>query len=123
MEVVIVRLPLTYGSGVKANFSCFGWGRCFYYRTLTKNSLSHENFFLLPVPVSLLAPGPQLNQHDLIELRPQKGLHKLLPGITGWAQVNGGGNIYICFKKLKGMQSTFICKASGSTSRYCGSLF
>ena len=29
------------------------------------------------------------NQEDLIALRKEKGVDKLLPGITGWAQVNG----------------------------------
>ncbi|MEY3382088.1 MAG: hypothetical protein RL468_2686, partial [Pseudomonadota bacterium] len=29
------------------------------------------------------------NQHDLIALRTEKGIHELRPGLTGWAQVNG----------------------------------
>jgi O-antigen biosynthesis protein WbqP len=29
------------------------------------------------------------HQHDLIALRTEKGVHELLPGLTGWAQVNG----------------------------------
>ena len=29
------------------------------------------------------------NQHDLIGLRTQQGVHALVPGLTGWAQVNG----------------------------------
>ena len=29
------------------------------------------------------------NQHDLIELRTKQGVHVLVPGLTGWAQVNG----------------------------------
>lgn len=29
------------------------------------------------------------NQHDLIALRTQQGVHALVPGLTGWAQVNG----------------------------------
>jgi len=29
------------------------------------------------------------NQDDLIALRTEKGVHKLVPGFTGWAQVNG----------------------------------
>jgi O-antigen biosynthesis protein WbqP len=36
--------------------------------------------------------GPRLalyNQDDLIELRTKKGIHGLVPGITGWAQING----------------------------------
>ena len=40
--------------------------------------------------MSFVGPRPALfNQHDLIELRTQQGVHKLLPGLTGWAQVNG----------------------------------
>ena len=32
---------------------------------------------------------PSFNQADLISLRTQAGLNDLLPGLTGWAQVNG----------------------------------
>jgi O-antigen biosynthesis protein WbqP len=40
--------------------------------------------------MSLVGPRPALfNQYDLIELRTQKGVHVLTPGLTGWAQVNG----------------------------------
>jgi O-antigen biosynthesis protein WbqP len=40
--------------------------------------------------MSFVGPRPALfNQHDLIELRTQKGVHYLTPGLTGWAQVNG----------------------------------
>jgi O-antigen biosynthesis protein WbqP len=40
--------------------------------------------------MSFVGPRPALfNQHDLIELRTQHGVHKLLPGLTGWAQING----------------------------------
>lgn len=40
--------------------------------------------------MSFVGPRPALfNQHDLIELRNQKGVHNLMPGLTGWAQVNG----------------------------------
>jgi O-antigen biosynthesis protein WbqP len=35
------------------------------------------------------------NQQDLIELRTQKGVHQLVPGLTGWAQVNGRDEIPI----------------------------
>ena len=33
--------------------------------------------------------GALFNQDDLIVLRTQKGVDKVLPGLTGWAQVNG----------------------------------
>ena len=37
-----------------------------------------------------VGPRPALhNQDDLKTLRTEKGLHKLKPGITGWAQING----------------------------------
>lgn len=40
--------------------------------------------------MSLVGPRPALfNQDDLIALRMEYGVHKLLPGLTGWAQVNG----------------------------------
>lgn len=40
--------------------------------------------------MSFVGPRPALfNQYDLIELRTQSGVHKLLPGLTGWAQING----------------------------------
>lgn len=40
--------------------------------------------------MSLIGPRPALyNQDDLIELRTKKGIHTLVPGVTGWAQVNG----------------------------------
>ena len=40
--------------------------------------------------MSFVGPRPALfNQHDLIDLRTQAGVHALTPGLTGWAQVNG----------------------------------
>lgn len=40
--------------------------------------------------MSFVGPRPALfNQHDLIELRTKAGVHKLVPGLTGWAQING----------------------------------
>jgi len=40
--------------------------------------------------MSFVGPRPALfNQDDLIALRTQKGVHNLMPGITGWAQING----------------------------------
>lgn len=49
--------------------------------------------------MSFVGPRPALfNQDDLIELRTQKGIHKLTPGITGWAQINGRDEIPIPLK-------------------------
>lgn len=40
--------------------------------------------------MSFVGPRPALfNQDDLIELRTQYGVEKLMPGLTGWAQING----------------------------------
>jgi O-antigen biosynthesis protein WbqP len=40
--------------------------------------------------MSFVGPRPALfNQDDLIALRTQYGVHRLMPGVTGWAQVNG----------------------------------
>lgn len=40
--------------------------------------------------MSLVGPRPALyNQDDLIALRTQNGIDALLPGLTGWAQING----------------------------------
>jgi O-antigen biosynthesis protein WbqP len=40
--------------------------------------------------MSFVGPRPALfNQDDLLTLRTQYGVHKLVPGLTGWAQVNG----------------------------------
>jgi O-antigen biosynthesis protein WbqP len=40
--------------------------------------------------MSFVGPRPALfNQDDLIALRTEKGVEKLVPGLTGWAQVNG----------------------------------
>ena len=43
-----------------------------------------------------IGPRPALhNQEDLIELRSEKGIHKMKPGVTGWAQVNGRDDLSI----------------------------
>ena len=40
--------------------------------------------------MSFVGPRPALfNQEDLIALRTEKGVHVLVPGLTGWAQING----------------------------------
>ena len=49
--------------------------------------------------MSFVGPRPALyNQDDLIALRTEKGVHKIIPGITGWAQVNGRDDLPIPIK-------------------------
>ena len=43
-----------------------------------------------------VGPRPALhNQDDLVELRTKVGVHELMPGVTGWAQVNGRDELSI----------------------------
>jgi O-antigen biosynthesis protein WbqP len=45
---------------------------------------------ILKGDMSFVGPRPALfNQNDLVALRTEQGVHKLVPGLTGWAQVNG----------------------------------
>jgi O-antigen biosynthesis protein WbqP len=45
---------------------------------------------ILKGDMSFVGPRPALfNQDDLVALRTEKGVHELVPGLTGWAQVNG----------------------------------
>lgn len=45
---------------------------------------------ILKGDMAFVGPRPALhNQHDLILLRTKTGVHRLQPGLTGWAQVNG----------------------------------
>jgi O-antigen biosynthesis protein WbqP len=53
-------------------------------------------FSVLKGDMSFVAPRPALfNQEDLIVLRTERGVDKLIPGITGWAQVNGRDKLLI----------------------------
>jgi O-antigen biosynthesis protein WbqP len=59
---------------------------------LRKSSLDElpQLWSILVGDMSFVGPRPALfNQHDLIELRTQKNVHAMVPGLTGWAQVNG----------------------------------
>ncbi|WP_092697682.1 sugar transferase [Acidovorax soli] len=59
---------------------------------LRKSSLDElpQLWSILVGDMSFVGPRPALfNQHDLIELRTQLGVHALVPGLTGWAQING----------------------------------
>ena len=67
-------------------------------RWLRKTSLDElpQLFSVLKGNMSFVGPRPALfNQDDLIALRTEKGVDKLLPGITGWAQVNGRDELSI----------------------------
>lgn len=59
---------------------------------LRKSSLDElpQLWSILVGDMSFVGPRPALfNQHDLIALRTEYGVHELMPGLTGWAQVNG----------------------------------
>ncbi|BCO29315.1 undecaprenyl phosphate N,N'-diacetylbacillosamine 1-phosphate transferase [Rhodoferax lithotrophicus] len=59
---------------------------------LRKSSLDElpQLWSILNGDMSFVGPRPALfNQHDLIELRTKAGVHHLVPGLTGWAQING----------------------------------
>ena len=59
---------------------------------LRKSSLDEipQLWSILVGDMSFVGPRPALfNQYDLIELRTRHGVHELVPGLTGWAQING----------------------------------
>ena len=59
---------------------------------LRKSSLDElpQLWSILAGEMSFVGPRPALfNQQDLIALRTELGVHTLVPGLTGWAQVNG----------------------------------
>lgn len=65
---------------------------------LRKSSLDELPQFwsILKGDMSFVGPRPALfNQDDLISLRTEMGVHELIPGLTGWAQVNGRDDLPI----------------------------
>jgi len=70
-------------------------------RFIRKSSLDElpQIWSILKGDMSFVGPRPALfNQHDLIALRQECGVDKLLPGLTGWAQVNGRDNLSVVDK-------------------------
>lgn len=68
---------------------------------LRKSSLDElpQLWSILKGDMSFVGPRPALfNQDDLIDLRTEKGVHELVPGLTGWAQVNGRDELSISQK-------------------------
>lgn len=65
---------------------------------LRKSSLDElpQLWSILKGDMSFVGPRPALfNQQDLIALRTAHGVHQLVPGLTGWAQVNGRDDLPI----------------------------
>lgn len=59
---------------------------------LRKSSLDElpQLWSILVGDMSFVGPRPALfNQDDLVTLRTESGVHELVPGLTGWAQING----------------------------------
>lgn len=68
---------------------------------LRKSSLDElpQLWSILRGEMSFVGPRPALfNQDDLVALRTQLGVHQLVPGLTGWAQVNGRDELPITEK-------------------------
>ena len=65
---------------------------------LRKSSLDElpQLWSILKGDMSFVGPRPALfNQYDLIALRTEYGVHTLIPGLTGWAQINGRDELSI----------------------------
>mgnify|MGYP001183406559 CR=1 FL=1 len=68
---------------------------------LRKTSLDElpQLFNILKGEMSIVGPRPALyNQLDLRDMRKQAGVHTLVPGLTGWAQINGRDEIPLSLK-------------------------
>lgn len=72
-------------------------------RYLRRSSLDElpQLWSILLGDMTFVGPRPALfNQIDLIKLRTQLGVHELVPGLTGWAQVGGRDELSISAKAL-----------------------
>ena len=86
---------------------------------LRKSSLDElpQLWCILKGEMSFVGPRPALfNQHDLIALRTQYGVEHVLPGLTGWAQVNGRDELPIP-QKVK-LDNEYLKKQSLSFNLY-----
>jgi O-antigen biosynthesis protein WbqP len=80
---------------------------------LRKTSLDElpQLWSILKGDMSLVGPRPALfNQNDLIALRTEYGVDKLVPGLTGWAQVNGRDDLTIQQKVALDLE--YMCRQS-----------
>jgi O-antigen biosynthesis protein WbqP len=69
-----------------------------FLRRLSLDELP-QLFNIVSGEMAFVGPRPALfNQNDLIRLRTEKNIHKLIPGVTGWAQVNGRDTLPIPVK-------------------------
>ena len=78
MATHLMKTPVTYLSPIG--------------RFLRRSSLDElpQLWSILKGDMSFVGPRPALfNQDDLILLRTERGVDRLMPGLTGWAQVNG----------------------------------
>lgn len=88
-------------------------------RYLRKTSLDElpQIWNILVGDMSVIGPRPALwNQYDLIEERDKYGANNILPGLTGWAQINGRDELLIPDKAkmdgeyVKKLSFSFDCK-------------
>ena len=82
-------------------------------RLLRKTSLDElpQLWSIIKGDMSFVGPRPALfNQEDLVALRTAAGVDALLPGLTGWAQVNGRDEIPIPMKV--GFDAEYLAKQS-----------
>lgn len=82
-------------------------------RFLRKSSLDElpQIWSILKGDMSFVGPRPALfNQDDLIALRSQHGVDELLPGLTGWAQINGRDELPVEQKVL--LDAEYIVRRS-----------
>ena len=61
------------------------------------------------------------NHNDIIEMRTKNDVHKLIPGITGWAQINGRDDIS-AFDKVM-LDTEYLKRSMWFDLKFFGSLF